>query len=88
MDEINKDNLKHIGRIGKEWFWSNVYYDAEKDRFLEERYHEEYLDVETLFDGWFPISDQDLWDRLQKENNVAGISEYLKIRTTAPRCFA
>jgi hypothetical protein len=84
MNKINKESLKHICRIGKEWFWSNIFYDAENDQFLEERYHEEYLDVETVFDGWFPISDQDLWVQLQKESNATGISEYLKIRTVAP----
>lgn len=76
--------LQYVTKLGKEWFWSNVYYDPERDCFLEECYHEEYLDTGTIFDGWFLIADQDLWAQLQKENNDAGIGEYLKIRETTP----
>ena len=84
MNEINKEKLKYIGKIGKEWFWSNVYYDVENDRFLEERYHEEYLDTGTVCDGWFSIADQDLWNQLLKEKNDAGMAEYLQIREAVP----
>lgn len=76
--------FQYVTKLGKEWFWSKVYYDPEQDRFLEERYHEEYLDTGTVCDGWFSIADQDLWAQLQKENNIAGVAAYLKIKGTEP----
>ena len=53
--------------------------------FIEERYHEEYLDVGTICDGEYLIEDDDLWERLIKEKNKEGIFEFLKIRGTVEK---
>lgn len=80
--------MKYLFKLGDGWTWSKIYFDAEKDSFIEERYHEEYLDTGTICDGDDPISDQELWDRMVKEVNEEGINEFLKIRGAAPPCPA
>ena len=70
--------------IRNAWTHSDVYYDAENNQFIEERYHEEYLDTGTVCDGCFSISDEELWDKLVTHCNEEGMSTYLKYREHKP----
>lgn len=83
-EEITRKYGKPIMTIGGNWEHSDVYYDAENDCFIEERYHEEYLDTGTVCDGCFPLPDSMLWDKLVKTCNEEGMSTYLKIRKQSP----
>lgn len=81
---MENNNLKFLFKLGFTWTWSKVYYDKSRDSFIEEKYHEEYLDTGTICDGEFPITDEELWKRIVEEANETGASEYLKIRGKAP----
>lgn len=81
---ISEDNIKcKYGEIITTfktcWEQQDVYYDAELDRFLEARYHEEYLDTGTVYDGCFSISDDTLWNKLVDTCDEEGMRAYLKI---------
>lgn len=76
--------MDYLFKTGNEWTWSKIYYDSEKDCFIEEKYHEEYVDTGTICDGTFLISDNELWDILVKEANEQGMATYIKIRGSAP----
>lgn len=81
---MEKSNLKFLFKLGFTWTWSKIYYDKSNDSFIEEKYHEEYLDTGTICDGEFPISEEDLWKRIVEEANEKGASEYLNIRGKSP----
>lgn len=85
-EEITRKYGKSITTITLRGGWehSDVYYDAENDCFIEERYHEEYLDTGTVCDGCFPLTDSMLWDQLVETCNEEGMSAYLKIRKQSP----
>lgn len=73
-----------IIRFRDNWTHSDVYYDADNDRFVEERYHEEYLDTGTVCDGCFLISNEEIWDKLVKHCDEDGMEVYLQYRDHAP----
>ena len=86
---VSEDNIKCkygeiITTFKADWEHQDVYYDAESDCFLEARYHEEYLDTGTVYDGCFSISEDMLWDKLVKTCDEEGMRAYLKIRKKAP----
>lgn len=83
--EIELKYGQPVMKIGHEWIWSNIYYDMEQDRFVEERWHNEYLDTGIICDGCFPISDLVLWERLVSTVDEQGISAFLQIRKAIPK---
>lgn len=82
---LDINTAKYLFKLGDGWVWSKIYYSYENKFFIEERYHEEYLDVGTICDGEYLIEDDDLWERLIKEKNKEGIFEFLKIRGTVEK---
>ncbi|MBQ9967814.1 MAG: hypothetical protein IJO88_03730 [Oscillospiraceae bacterium] len=76
--------MRYLFQLGEGWAWSKIYFDEATDGFVEERYHEEYLDTGTVCDGAKPISDVALWERVVKDDNEDGIDAFLKIRGRAP----
>ncbi len=78
--------MKYLFKLGDGWTWSKIYFDLSSNAFIEERYHEEYLDTGTICDGESPIDDVELWERIIKEVNEEGVSHFIKIRGTAPQC--
>lgn len=70
--------------IRETWTHSDIYYDVANAQFIEERYHEEYLDTGTVCDGCFIISDGDLWGELVRTCNEKGMTTYLKYRKHIP----
>jgi len=82
--EVSQKCGRSIIRFNDTWTSSYIYYDSENDRFIEERYHEEYLDTGTIRDGCFPISDQELWHTLVKHCNDDGMNAYFKHRSHTP----
>lgn len=73
--------------ISEAWTHSDIYYDVANDQFIEERYHEEYLDTGTVCDGCFIISDGELWRELVRTCNEKGMTTYLKYRKHIPEPF-
>lgn len=86
-EEITKRFGKPIAVIRDMWTHSDIYYDAENDQFVEEQYHEEYLDTGTVCDGCYVISDGYLWKELVRTCNDEGIAAYLKYRNHIPEAF-
>lgn len=85
--EIKKRYGKPITVISGMWAHSDIYYDAENDQFVEERYHEEYLDTGTVCDGCYVISDGYLWNELVRTCNEEGMVAYLKYRNHIPEAY-
>lgn len=83
-EEIEKRFGKPIAVISEMWTHSDIYYDAENDQFVEERYHEEYLDTGTVCDGCYVISDGYLWKELVRTCNEEGLEAYLNYRGKIP----
>lgn len=77
-------HLRSITTLGGGWQHSDVYYDTKRDCFIEEQYHEEYLDTGTVCDGCVTLTDEYLWAELVSGCNEKGIEEYLKIRKNPP----
>lgn len=86
-EEIENRFGKPITVISEMWTHSDIYYDAENDQFVEERYHEEYLDTGTVCDGCYVISDGYLWKELVRTCNEEGMKAYLKYRKTTPETW-
>lgn len=84
-EEIECKYGKPIATLKEPWKHSNIYYDKENDRFIEERYHEEYLDTGTVRDGCFLISETILWGKLVEICDEEGMRAYLKIRKKDPK---
>lgn len=85
--EIEEKYGKPIIIIREMWTHSYIYYDAENDQFIEERYHEEYLDTGTVYDGCYIIPDGYLWKELVRTCNEEGMATYLKYRNHIPKAF-
>ena len=83
-EEIQNICGKWIINISETWNDSYFYYDNENDRFIESRYHEEYLDTGTVFEGYFVVSDEYLWNRLVKNCNENGMKTFMKYRSEIP----
>lgn len=71
-----ENNRIFLGKVGK-WFWSNFYFDKETGSFTEEKYHEEYLDTGTVFDGAFVVLPQHIYASFVEELNFDGIAALL-----------
>ena len=71
-----EDNRIFLGKVG-EWSWSKFYFDKENNCFVEEKYHEEYLDTGTVFDGASVISPQQVYANFVEELNFNGIAALL-----------
>lgn len=84
-EEIKCKCGKPIATLKEPWKHSNIYYDKENDRFIEERYHEEYLDTGTVRDGCFLVSETILWGKLVEICDEEGMRAYLKIRKKDPK---
>ena len=85
--EIEEKYGKPIIIIGERWAHSCIYYDSANDQFIEERYHEEYLDTGTVCDGCYIISDGYLWKKLVRTCDEEGMATYLKYRNHIPETF-
>lgn len=68
-----ENNRIFLGKVGK-WFWSNFYFDKETGAFTEEKYHEEYLDTGTVFDGAFVVLPQHVYASFVEELNFDGVA--------------
>lgn len=66
-----------LGKVG-EWIWYNFYFDRENDCFIEEKYHEEYLDTGTVFEGTKPVTAQHIYKAFIEDMNTDGITNLLK----------
>lgn len=67
-----------------EWQYSIFYFDSENNIFLEERYHEEYLDTGTVCDGISVIEDSIVWRTIVREANEDAAEKYFAIRKGFP----
>lgn len=85
--EIEKRYGKPIAVIRDLWTHSDVYYDAENDQFIEERYHEENLDTGTVCDGCYVMPDGYFWNELVRTCNEEGMASYLKCRNYIPKPY-
>ena len=85
--EIEKRYGRPIAVISDMWTHSDIYYDAENDQFVEERYHEEYLDTGTVCDGCYIIPDRYFWKELVRTCNEEGMAAYLKYRNHIPESY-
>lgn len=83
-DATKNSHLHEITTLGGGWQHSDIYYDSQKDCFVEESYHEEYLDTGTVCDGCENITDEYLWAALISACNEKGIERYLKFRNSPP----
>lgn len=52
-----EDSKIFLGRVG-EWIWYKYYFDKTNNCFIEEKYHEEYLDTGTIFEGTTTVTAQ------------------------------
>ena len=71
------DDKIFLGKIG-EWSWSKFYFDKENNNFVEEKYHEEYLDTGTVFDGASVVLPQQIYAQFAEELNFNGIAALLE----------
>lgn len=85
--EIEKKYGKPIAVISDMWTHSDIYYDSENDQFIEERYHEEYLDTGTVCDGCYVMPDGCFWKELVRTCNEEGMAAYLKYRNHIPKPY-
>ena len=72
-----QNNKVLLGVVG-EWERSKYYFDKENNVFLEEKYHDEYLDTGTFFDGSEVVSPQHIYNSFIEHMNVPGIENLLK----------
>lgn len=66
-----------LGKVG-EWIWYKYYYDKENDCLIEEKYHEEYLDSGTVFEGSSSVSAQYVYKTFVEYMDTEGITNLLK----------
>lgn len=81
---MEKKDLQYICTVSEDWVYSEVYFDIGKGRFVEERFHYEYLDTGTICDGFFEIKDEILWKKLIRSGDKSGINKFLEIRGSMP----
>ena len=72
-----EDNRILLGRVG-EWIWYKYYFDKANDCFVEEKYHEEYLDTGTVFEGSNIVTAQYIYRVFAENRNADGITNLLK----------
>lgn len=72
-----EDNKVLLGRVG-EWVWYKYYYDKNNNCFIEEKYHEEYLDTGTVFDASAIVSARYVYEAFDKYKNADGKINLLK----------
>ena len=72
-----EDNRILLGRVG-EWIWYKYYFDKANDCFVEEKYHEEYLDTGTVFEGSNIVTAQYIYRVFVENRNADGITNLLK----------
>ena len=58
-ERTDKDGRIYLGSVG-DWFFSEYYFDKVNNEFIEEKYHHEYLDTGTVFDGSYVVSLQQI----------------------------
>lgn len=66
-----------LGKVG-EWFYSEYYFDKDNNCFIEEKYHYEYLDTGTVFDGSSVVSPQQVYIAFAEAMNADGINALLE----------
>ena len=76
-EKTMEDSKILLGKVG-EWIWYKYYYDKENDCFTEEKYHEEYLDTGTVFEGSNTVSAQYVYKMFVEHMNTEGITNFLK----------
>lgn len=72
-----EDNKILLGKVG-EWTWYKFYFDKENNCFIEEKYHEEYLDTGTIFEGSKTVTAQYVYKKFVENKNADGITNLLK----------
>ena len=66
-----------LGKVG-EWTWYKFYFDRENNCFIEEKYHEEYLDTGTVFEGSNVVTAQYVYNTFVEYMNTDGITNLLE----------
>lgn len=72
-----EENRILLGRVG-EWIWYQYLFDKENNCFVEEKYHEEYLDTGTVFEGSKTVTAQYVYKTFVDNANTEGIANLLK----------
>lgn len=83
-EELKERYGNPIASISEMWSHSYIYYDAIEDQFIQEKYHEEYLDTGTVYDGCFLVEDGYVWDELVRTCNEQGMAAFRACRPTIP----
>lgn len=73
-----EENRIYLGRSGDTWSYKKYYYEKDTNLFFEERYHEAYLDPETILDATFEISPQKIYTEFIEQMNSDGINLLLQ----------
>lgn len=74
------DNKILLGKVG-EWIWYKFYFDKENNCFIKEKYHEEYLDTGTVFDGSDIVTAEYVYNTFVEYMNADGITKLLECIT-------
>ena len=72
-----EDNKILLGKTG-EWFWSKFYFDKGSNCFVEEKYHEEYLDTGTIFESSNIVTAEHVYNTFVEYMNTDGITNLLE----------
>lgn len=70
-------NKIFLGKVG-EWIWYKFYFDKENNCFIEEKYHEEYLETGTVFEGSKTVTARYVYKAFIENMNTDGITNLLK----------
>ena len=71
------DNKILLGKVG-EWIWYKFYFDKENNCFIEEKYHEEYIDTGTVFESSDTVTAEHVYKTFVEYMNTDGITNLLK----------
>lgn len=71
-------NRIYLGRSGDTWSYKKYYYEKDTNKFIEEKYHEAYLDPETILDATFEVSPQKIYAEFIEQMDSDGIKLLLQ----------
>ena len=66
-----------LAEIG-EWIWYEFYFDLENNCFIEKRYHEEYLDTGTIFEGSRAVTAEYVYKKFVEHTQTEAIDKMLE----------